>query len=121
MRRLGSAHRPALRPAPTATATAAADGSATADDTADDGAAEELTPANLARRLTVAMMAAGSVSQAMSTTVEGVTVEVVADTTVTKTSQDVRATTDMGALGTVDVLVVDGIVYFVMGEMTDGK
>lgn len=106
-------------PTPTATATAAADVEPAEDvDPLEDGT---LTPETFAGRLTTAMLAAGSVTQTMSTTVEGMTVDIVADSTFTKTSQDIRALTDMGALGSVDVLVVDGIIYVGLGEMTDNK
>lgn len=103
-------------PTPTAIATAAADVDTVADEVGD-----ALTPESFAARLTTAMLAAGSVTQTMSTAVEGTTVDIVADSTFTKTSQDVRTRTDMGALGSVDVLVVGGTFWVNLGEMTDNK
>jgi hypothetical protein len=71
-------------------------------------------------RITRAAVEAGSVTTTMSTTTSGITMNMTSDVVFTGTSQNMRATVDMQGTA-LDMVVVDGIVYMSMGELTGGK
>jgi hypothetical protein len=100
---------------------AGSDRSASSEQTAEEVVEETgFTADDFAKRVTLAAIEAGSVTMTMSTTTQGVTMDMTADVVFTDSSQNMRATADMDGTS-FDMLVVDGVIYMSMGELTGGK
>lgn len=83
--------------------------------------ASDLTPENFVQRITDAQVAAGSVTMATSTAVEGTTMDMTGDIVFTDTSQNLAMTMTVPGSEEMQVRFIDGIFYMNMGELSQNK
>jgi len=81
----------------------------------------DLTAENFVQRITDAQLAAGSVTMATSTAVEGTTMDMTGDIVFTDGSQNLAMTMTVPGSGEMQIRFVDGVFYMNMGELSQNK
>lgn len=101
--------------------------STSAQDTTSDKGSEskaesaDFTPEDFASRLTVAATKAGSVSMTMDTEAPGQSMSAKGDVRFLKDTQEMRMVTQVPEAGEVEMLLIDGMIYMNMADLTQGK
>ncbi|MHA7135323.1 LppX_LprAFG lipoprotein [Oerskovia turbata] len=85
------------------------------------GASADLTPENFVQRISDAQLAAGSVSMATSTQVQGVSMDMTGDVVFTDGSQNLSMTMTVPGSGEMQIRFVDDVFYMNMGELSQNK
>lgn len=101
---------------------AASDDAASEDTSSDDAAsgAGDLTTENFAERLTAAALDAGSYSIDMTTEAAGTEATISADVELTDSTTNMAMTMDQAGM-TMEIRIVDAIVYMNLGDLSGGK
>ncbi|MFD6166139.1 LppX_LprAFG lipoprotein [Oerskovia sp. NPDC060287] len=105
--------------APASSSSASA--SSESDKAPAEKASSDLTAENFVQRITDAQIAAGSVSMATTTEVQGTSMDMTGDIVFTDGSQNLAMTMTVPGSGEMQVRFVDGIFYMNMGELSQNK
>lgn len=81
----------------------------------------DLTAENFVQRITDAQLAAGSVTMATSTSVEGTTMDMTGDVVFKDGSQNLAMTMTVPGSGEMQIRFVDGVFYMNLGELSQNK
>ncbi|MFF2622402.1 LolA-like protein [Oerskovia jenensis] len=81
----------------------------------------ELTPENFAKRVTAAVVDAGSVTIAMSTEAAGATMDATGDIVMKDGKQQLAMTMAVPGSEEMQIRVVDGLIYLNLGALSQGK